>query len=235
MSVSPTATGSSGVSPTVPEWRLQGDWWDLCNCAIGCPCVFSSPPTLGYCEGVLTWLIRDGVYGDVRLDGFGVVLIMHWKGTVFDKNREFGFLIDDKADAAQRDALTKIFTGQAGGAFAAWADLTLKLDGVDFVPMTVTHDPENWRVVVPGLVDGHAGPFRKYMVPDGDTCRIYNAPRPEVTPGHLTLGHAIKNVVTGAFGRTFNWTGRSSKHIAFDLRGPKTFTWRKPLQAQASP
>ena len=160
---------------------------------------------------------------------------MHWQGTVFDKNREFGFLIDDKADAVQRDALTKIFTGQAGGAFAAWADLTLKLDGVDFVPMTVTHDPENWRVVVPGLVDGHAGPFRKYMVPDGDTCRIYNAPRPEVTPGHLTLGHAIKNVVTGAFGRHFNWAGRSSKHIAFDLRGPKTFSWRKPLPAQTSP
>ena len=28
---------------------------------------------LGYCEGVLTWLIRAGVYGDLRLDGFGVV------------------------------------------------------------------------------------------------------------------------------------------------------------------
>src|SRR3954467_12410726 len=42
----------------IPEWRLIGDWWDFCNCAIGCPCNFGSDPTLGYCEGVLTWLIR---------------------------------------------------------------------------------------------------------------------------------------------------------------------------------
>ena len=39
---------------TTPDWRIVGDWWDLCNCAIGCPCVFGSDPTLGYCEGVLT-------------------------------------------------------------------------------------------------------------------------------------------------------------------------------------
>ena len=229
-----TSVSTSSPAP-IPEWRLKGDWWDMCNCNIGCPCVFSSPPTLGYCEGVLTWLIRDGHFGDVRLDGLAVVLIMHWKGTVFDKNREFGFLIDDRANAVQRDALERIFTGKAGGAFAAWADLTLKLDGVQFVTMTVTQDAEHWRVDVPGLVDAQAGPFRKYMVPDGDTCRIYNAPRPEMTPGHLTLGQAFKNVVTGAFGRTFNWTGKSSKHIAFDTRGPQAFTWRRSLQTQATP
>ena len=54
--------------------------------------------------------------------------------------------------------------------------------------MTVSHDAENWRVEVPGMVDGLGGPFRKYMVPEGDTCRIYNAPRPEVVPGFLTVG-----------------------------------------------
>ena len=71
------------------------------------------------------------------------------------------------------------------------------------------------------MVDGLGGPFRKYMVPEGDTCRIYNAPRPEVVPGFLTVGQAKRNVVTGAFGRSFDWSERSSKHIAFDLRGPK--------------
>ncbi|MSQ20903.1 MAG: DUF1326 domain-containing protein [Betaproteobacteria bacterium] len=222
------------ASPAVPEWRLQGDWWDLCNCAIGCPCVFSSPPTHGFCEGVLTWLIRKGNYGSVRLDGdLAVVLVIHFEGTVFDKNREFGFLIDARANAEQREALTNIFLGKAGGAFAAWADLTLKVDGVEFVKMKVTCDDEKWRVHVPGKVKGLGGPFRKYMVPPGDTCRIYNAPRPEVVPGHLTLGEAKRNVVTGAFGRNWDWKGRSSKHIAFDLRGPQSFTWRKPLKKRA--
>jgi len=39
----------------IPDWRITGDWWDLCNCAIGCPCNFGSDPTYGFCEGVLTW------------------------------------------------------------------------------------------------------------------------------------------------------------------------------------
>ena len=107
-----------------------------------------------------------------------------------EKNREFGFLIDDRANSAERDALERIFTGYAGGAFAAWRDLTISLDGVEFVPMTVTHDAESWRVQVPGLVDGLGGPYRKYMVPSNDTCRIYNAPRPEVVPGFLTVGRS---------------------------------------------
>jgi hypothetical protein len=226
-------TSAQACEETVPDWRIVGDWWDLCNCAIGCPCVFGSDPTLGYCEGVLTWLIRDGNYGATALGGnLAVVLIIHFAGNVLEKNREFGFLIDERADPAQREALAKIFTGQAGGAFAAWRDLTISLDGVEFVPMTVTHDAETWKVEVPGLVEGLGGPYRKYMVPANDTCRIYNAPRPEVVPGFITLGHAKRNVVTGAFGRRWDWSERSAKHIAFDLRGPKTFSWRQPLKAQ---
>ena len=50
------------TQPDIPAWRLVGNWWDLCNCAIGCPCNFGSDPTLGYCEGVLTWL-RFDTYG----------------------------------------------------------------------------------------------------------------------------------------------------------------------------
>ena len=61
----------------VPDWRLTGDWWDLCNCAIGCPCNFGSNPTYGFCEGVLTWLIRDGSYGDLKFaKDLAVVLVM---------------------------------------------------------------------------------------------------------------------------------------------------------------
>lgn len=217
---------------SAPEWRITGDWFDLCNCAIGCPCVFGSNPTLGYCEGVLSWAIRDGHFGSVPLAGFGVVLVMHWKGNVFQRNREFGFLIDARADAEQRDALQRIFTGKAGGAFAAWADLTLSLDGVQFVPLEVHHEAESWRVSVPGLVDGEGGPYRKYMVPEGETCRIFNAPRPEVVPGFITVGEARRNRVTGAFGRKWDLAGRSAKHIAFDLGGPDAFSWRKPLAEQ---
>jgi hypothetical protein len=216
----------------VPEWRITGDWFDLCNCAVGCPCVFGSDPTLGYCEGLLVWLIREGYFGNVKFgDALGVVLVDHFEGSVLEKNREFGFLIDERANADQRQALKTIFTGEAGGSFAAWRDLTIKVTGVAYVPITIGFDAETWTVEVPGTAKGEGGPFRKYMVPPGDTCRIYNAPRPEVGPGHITVGQS-RFFEADAFGRRFQWQERSSKHIAFDLRGPGAFTWRKPMEGR---
>ena len=54
---------------------------DIPDCAIGCPCNFGSDSTLGYCEGVLTWLIRDGNYGDLKISkDLAIVLIIHWEG-----------------------------------------------------------------------------------------------------------------------------------------------------------
>jgi hypothetical protein len=215
----------------IPEWRIQGDWFDLCSCAIGCPCVFSSNPTQGFCDGALSWLIRRGHYGDVPLDGdLGVVAIVHFEGNVLDRNREFGWLIDDRATPAQREALASIFSGRAGGAFAAWADLTVNAMGIEYAPVRIACTPERWTVEVPGRVSGEGGPFRKYMIPPGQVCTITNAPRPEVTPGHITVGQALRNAVT-AFGKRWDWASHSSKHIAFDLRGPGAFTWRQPLAA----
>jgi hypothetical protein len=218
-------------STPIPEWRIAGDWFDLCNCAVGCPCVFGSDPTLGYCQAILSWIIREGRYGDVAFDRtLNVVVVDHFEGSVLAKNREFGFLIDARANESQRQALKAIFTGEAGGAFAAWRDLTIKMTGIAYVPIDIHYDAESWRVEIPGYAAGEGGPFRKYMVPPGGTCRIYNAPRPEVVPGHITVGRSSW-FKADAFGRVFDWKERSAKHIAFELTGPGAFTWRKPLAA----
>lgn len=71
------------MADAIPDWRIKGDWWDLCSCAIGCPCIFSSNPTQGFCDGALSWLIREGNYGEVKLDGLAFVAIVHFKGNVF--------------------------------------------------------------------------------------------------------------------------------------------------------
>jgi hypothetical protein len=36
----------------VPEWRIVGDWFDVCKCTIPCPCTFAQAPTTGGCEGI---------------------------------------------------------------------------------------------------------------------------------------------------------------------------------------
>ncbi len=52
----------------IPQWWMKGDWFDVCSCNIACPCEFAQPPTNNHCDGVMAYHIREGAYGDVRLD-----------------------------------------------------------------------------------------------------------------------------------------------------------------------
>ena len=42
----------------VPQWHIEGDWFDVCKCNVPCPCEFAQAPTYGDCEGVLGWHIK---------------------------------------------------------------------------------------------------------------------------------------------------------------------------------
>jgi hypothetical protein len=55
------------------DWGIKADYTESCSCNPACPCVFGSPSTLGYCEGNNLIEIKEGHYGDVRLDGISVV------------------------------------------------------------------------------------------------------------------------------------------------------------------
>ena len=67
----------------VPQWRLVGDWFDVCSCTVPCPCTFAQPPTNNHCQGVLAWHIRDGRFGDVRLDGLNVLGVAEFEGNIW--------------------------------------------------------------------------------------------------------------------------------------------------------
>lgn len=64
----------------VPEWHVKGDWFDVCNCNIPCPCTFAQAPSYGACEGVLAWHISEGRYGDVQLAGLSLIMLETFEG-----------------------------------------------------------------------------------------------------------------------------------------------------------
>jgi hypothetical protein len=68
---------------TVPDWRLAGDWFDICSCNIPCPCEFAQAPTNNVCSGVLAWHIREGHFGDVQLDGLNLLALSTFEGNVW--------------------------------------------------------------------------------------------------------------------------------------------------------
>ena len=86
----------------IQEWRVKGEWFDVCRCDVPCPCSWAQPPDDGYCEGILVWHIRKGHYGKVTLDGLNVVMVGAFKGNVWENPTDFvdAIFMDERANEA---------------------------------------------------------------------------------------------------------------------------------------
>ena len=75
------------------------------------------------CEGVLFWHVREGRYGDVKLDNLSFVRVGRWEGDLWARKATgvAGLYIDDHADDRQMEALPAIIGGRAGG-FPGWVN-----------------------------------------------------------------------------------------------------------------
>src|SRR3954470_6705016 len=157
----------------IVSWRLRGDWFDVCRCRVPCGCTFAQAPDEGQCDGILSWHVREGNYGDVTLDGLNFVMVGSFEGNLWTgeaKNSAAGFFLDERADERQREALQTIFTGQAGGWPATFARLVeTDVRGLEFVPIDfeIADDLAHWRVEVPGKLRGGAEALRVRQVPRG--------------------------------------------------------------------
>ena len=210
--------------PSVPAWHVAGDWFDVCKCNVPCPCTFAQSPSYGDCDGILAWHIRQGRYGETRLDGLNLLGVGHFVGNIWagETKAAMGFFIDERASGAQRDALQMIWGGKAGGFPAVFAELIGELRGIEFASISfeVAEDLAYWRAEVPGRVTAAAEALSGPMTPPGKRVQTLNAPGSEMGPGTVaTWGQATADKVQ-AFGFTWDWAGRSSKHIPFDWAGP---------------
>jgi hypothetical protein len=90
---------------------------------VACPCTFAQAPDNGFCESVLFWHVREGHYGDVKLDNMSFVRVGRWEGDLWARNATgvAGLYIDEHADDRQMEALPTIIGGRAGG-FPAWVN-----------------------------------------------------------------------------------------------------------------
>lgn len=207
----------------IPDWRLQGDWFDTCSCFIPCPCTFAQPPRPEECEGVMAWHVREGRYGSVALDDLNVLALGTFKGNAWAGAKvSLGIYIDERADERQREALQTVFGGHAGGWPAEFATVIGEVRGIEYVRIDyyVAGDLGSWRAEIPGVVLATGEALTGPTTRPGERVQVHNPPGSEVGPGAIaTYGRATANRAEG-FGFRWEWAGRSSKHMRFDWSGP---------------
>lgn len=113
-------------------WRIEGDYFDGCNCKNICPCIFALDPTEGDCKGLATWHIERGHFtnrtnnkmngnledgtNSINLANLNYILAVRAPGHMFMGPKwKLALYLDERTSNDQKDALTKIFTGQVGG------------------------------------------------------------------------------------------------------------------------
>jgi hypothetical protein len=93
-------------------WEFKGHELVNCTCEYGCNCQFNALPDKGHCHAVAGIQIDQGHHGSTKLDGLRIAAIFKWPGPIYEGNGEALAFVDERADAAQREALLKIMTGQ---------------------------------------------------------------------------------------------------------------------------
>ena len=161
----------------------------------------------------------------MSLDGLNVVAIGSFEGNIWtgEAHPAMGFVIDEKGDDRQREALETIFRGDAGGWPAGFASLIAEVRGIESAPINfeIDDDLARWSVEIPGKARGAAEALTGPTAAEGARVQLHNAPGAEVGPGQVaTWGTATEDEVE-AFGFKWSWPGRSSKHFSFDWSGPE--------------
>ena len=132
-----------------PVWQVQGQYYENCSCDYVCPCVpgqMMVKPSKGWCTFAMGFRIERGRYGEVPLDGLGFVVVANTPEEMGKGNWSVGVVVDARATPEQREAITGIASGSAGGPMAAVGGLVGKFLGVETAPIEFRHDGVSWSV-----------------------------------------------------------------------------------------
>jgi hypothetical protein len=198
----------------VQAWTLRGELVLSCSCTVFCPCTLSlgnAPPTEGYCQ---TWAgirIDEGRFDAVDLSGVKVGLIMEIPGLMSRGNWTAGLFIDERASIQAVRALTRIFTGRAGGSTHLLSILVGHFLGVRQAAITYDVQGDTRIFSIDKVVTGAVTPIAGK---DKDQPVVIHNSEYWVAPD-IIVAKADKSRVR-AFGRNWDFAGRSAEICKLD-------------------
>lgn len=205
--------------PEIQPWAIKGELILNCNCTVFCPCVISlgkHPPTEGHCQ---TWggvRIDSGHYGDIDLSGLNIGLLIEIPGMMSRGNWKVGLFVDDRADDPTFDALVKVFSGAAKGTTGLFQILVGEFLGAERQPVTYETEGKTRHITVGRKIQGVVHPVGGA---NSDEDLVVKNTQYWMGPD-ITVATATKGKVR-AYGRVWDFDGRSAEICQIDWHGPK--------------
>ena len=203
-----------------PTWQIAGQYYETCSCDFICPCILGqmmARPSKGWCTFAMAMQIERGSYDGLSLDTVGFVVLARTPEEMGKGNWSVGLLVDERATSEQRDAITAIASGSAGGPMAMAAGLVGKFLGVERASIRFERNGNKFSVSALPFLEMGAEAVMGINPNATEPMHIDNTGHP--ASDRLGLARASKSHAH-AFGLSWDDTsGRNNGHLA-------PFSWR---------
>ncbi len=198
------------------SWKLTGTYFESCNCETLCPCIFLSPPTEGECTALLGWHVGEGRFGEQGLDGLNVALAVHAPGNLSEVPWRVALYLDERASEAQCEALTLIYTGQAGGHFEVLASHIGEVLGIKSAAIDYRIDGKRQSLTIADIAETD---FAAIEGQDGGEATFSGHPF-AVAPGHTVVVARARRLSFHDHGLDWELTNKNAFYSDFGYEGP---------------
>ncbi len=172
----------------ITNWRVEGNYFESCNCDNLCPCILLRDPSRGFCEAIVGWHIDKGHCEDVNLDGLNIGVWLHAPGNLTKGGWRLALYVDENADDAQFDAICSLWSGEGGGHLSVIASLVAEVISAKKAKITFESTAEKKHLVIDGVGENEMYPMEGE---EGKNVTVANPPL-AVAPGNPIVVHESK-------------------------------------------
>ena len=183
-----------------------------------CPCVVSlgkHPPTEGICQAWSGIRIDEGDYGGENLSGLNIGMLLEIPGPMAKGNWKAAAFIDDRASHRAFHGLVQILSGKAKGTTGLFRMLVSEFLGAERAEVNFNSDGRTRSLKVGKKIQGEVAPVEGLRT--GEDIVVSNTKYwmgPDITVATASKGRVR------AFGRVWDFDGRSAEICAIDWKGP---------------
>jgi hypothetical protein len=195
------------------SYRLDGTYFEHCNCDVACPCSTSNlllPATNERCYLFLVFHVDSGEIDGIDVGGKTAALFVDAPGQMTEGAWKVGLLVDDDTSDDQRAALVSVFAGEQGGPASMFSPLVGELLGVEYAPMEYESDGTRHGVRVGEGVDVEVEDFAGAV--EGSVMTVTGAAHP--VGSTITLARATRSRIA-AFGYDLALDGKNGHAAPF--------------------
>lgn len=195
-------------------WRIEGTYFENCNCDMVCPCSTSgltAPADQDRCRVLLAFHVDSGQVDDVDVSGLTVAVAADAPALMSEGGWRVGVVMDAAASPEQAEALGAVFSGQLGGPMGALGPLVGEMLGLEVARIDYADDGRSHRVRIGDMVDIEVEDFVSPLDATGRGVKVSGVGFPADT---LAAGTAARSRVS-VFGLDFANEGKNAFSAPF--------------------